>query len=372
MARKLKILIIDESPTVQKQLAGIINGDQNMVVVGVACDPYIAREKIKQFDPDVLTLDVNLPKMDGITFLRNLMRLRPMPVLMVVDDDAESLAMVDSARKIGAKGVFVKKSLVVDSPGEKDISSFLSEIRSTASEKVEIQLSANVTEENHSAGVSLQYSEPALVGLSETLIAIGASTGGTEAIQKVLVELPADSPAIVITQHIPISFSGAFADRINKLSKLNVTQATDGERIIPGHVYIAPGDQHLMVVCKNSKYFCALSDGPAVNRHRPSVDVLFRSIAQTARQNGIGVLLTGMGSDGAEGLLEMKKAKAQTFAQDEATSIVWGMPGSAVKRGAVDEVVPLDQMAGKILEQLKTRKMSNKVKDFTRLRRCKR
>lgn len=353
MARELKVLIVDESTVVQRLLSGIINADKGMIVVGVASDPYIARAKIKKLKPDILTLDVDLPKMDGITFLRNLMRLRPMPVLMVIDDDAESLGMAKASRKIGAKGVFLKNSILQGTPSERDKQTFLTEIRKAANVKQAIALAAGGVDKQHSADVILQYSEPTVFKSSEPLIAVGASTGGTEAIKKLIIELPENMPAIVVTQHIPGTFSAAFADRINRLSPLEVAEAKDGEKILPGHVYVAPGDQHLVVQCVGPHYQCSLNNGPPVNRHKPSVDVLFRSVAQSAGPNAIGVLLTGMGSDGAAGLLEMKRNHAPTLVQDQATSVVWGMPGSAVKLGAADKVLPLDKIPEQLLSKLK-------------------
>lgn len=371
MARKLKVLIIDGSAVVQRRLSEIINAEYDMSVVGVATDPYAAREKIKRLQPDVLTLDVNLPKMDGITFLRNLMRLRPMPVLMVIDDDAESLEMAESSLKLGAKGVVLKQTLLQDDPRQRDTTEFFSKMRKTVNIKEESGAVSVGSDKRHCADVILEFAQPRMFQSTERIIAIGASTGGTEAIRKVILDLPVDSPAIVVTQHIPGSFSGAFASRIDRLTSLTVAEAKDGEAILPGHVYIAPGDRHLLVKCVDSCYRCSLNDGPPVNRHKPSVDVLFRSVAQSAGPNAIGVLLTGMGSDGAAGLLEMKNAQAPTVVQDEATSVVWGMPGSAVKLGAVDKVLPLEKIAEYLLSNLKTQKKSDNVKEFGSSRRFK-
>lgn len=371
MVRMLNVLIVDESAVVQRQLSGIINADKHMRVVGVASDPYMARAKIKLLKPDILTLDVALPKMDGITFLRNLMRLRPMPVLMVIDAGAESSGVVETSRDIGAKGVFIKNSIIQGSAKQSDAKAFLAEIRKAANVKEELETPVVGMEKQFSADAILQYSQPTVFKSTESLIAVGASTGGTEAIRKLIVGLPENVPAIVVTQHIPGKFSAAFADRINRLTPLKVAEAKDGEIILPGHVYIAPGDQHLVVQCVDSRYQCSLNDGPPVNRHKPSVDVLFRSVAQSAGPNAIGVLLTGMGSDGAVGLLEMKKNHAATLVQDEATSVVWGMPGSAVKMGAADEVLPLDKIAEQLLGKLNKQITTDKVKEFARMRRFK-
>lgn len=371
MASNLKILIIDKSVIVQKRLTDIINSENDMSVVGVASDPYAAREKIKRLQPDILTLDVNLPRMDGITFLRNLMRLRPMPVLMVIDDDKDSLEFAESSRIIGAKDVILKQSILQDGSCSRDVAEFIDKIRKAVNKREESGTPAVQTDQRYCADVILEYAQPRVFRSAEPLIAIGASTGGTEAIKNFILKLPVNTPAIVVTQHIPGSFSAAFASRINRLTPLEVAEAKDGEVILPGHVYIAPGDRHLLVKWADSCYRCSLNDGPPVNRHKPSVDVLFRSVAQTVGPHAIGVLLTGMGSDGAAGLLEMKKANAPTVAQDEETSVVWGMPGSAVKLGAVDEVLPLDKIADYLLSKLKVKKKSDNVKEFTQSRRFK-
>ncbi len=359
----IKVLIIDDSALVRTLLTRILNQDPEIEVVGTATDPYMAREKIKKLNPDVLTLDVEMPKMDGITFLRNLMRLRPMPVVMVSSLTEKGAEVTLQALELGAVDFVTKPR------GEP--ASALERLSQEIVHKVKVAAGANLSasggqrgrpgaaheaidvREKHTADVILparparRPAPPAM-----PLVAIGASTGGTEAIKEVLCALPADFPPVVITQHIPSGFSTAFANRMNRLSALSVCEAQDNQQILPGHVYIAPGARHLLVSCSNEGLRCRLHDGPRVNRHKPSVDVLFRSVAQCCGDRAIGVILTGMGDDGARCLLEMRQAGAYTIAQDEASSVVWGMPGSAVKLGAAQTVLPLDKIPAELLKQL--------------------
>ncbi|MDH5408465.1 MAG: chemotaxis response regulator protein-glutamate methylesterase [Gammaproteobacteria bacterium] len=351
---KIGVLVIDDSALIRKLLTEILNKDPQIQVLDSAADPYIAREKIKKLNPDVLTLDVEMPKMDGITFLKNLMRLRPMPVVMVSTMTEQGAEVTLEALEYGAVDYVTKPNLnVVESMDdyaaeiiEKVKIASKAKVRSIEdrikTEKVEPKLSADAIIEKREGGKSH-------LKTTEKIIAIGASTGGTEAIREVLEGMPANSPGIVVTQHIPAAFSKSFANRVNSVSALTVTEAKDGDQIIPGHAFIAPGDRHLIVERSGARYYCRLNDGPPVNRHIPSVDVLFRSVAQNVGPNAIGVILTGMGDDGAAGLLEMKEQGAPTVAQDEKTSVVWGMPGEAVKLGAVDKELPLEKIAGKLI-----------------------
>lgn len=353
MPNKIKVLIIDDSALVRKLLTEILTDDPSIDVVGTAQDPFVAREKIKQLKPDVLTLDVEMPKMDGITFLRNLMRLRPMPVVMVSSLTQSGAEVTLQALEIGAVDFVSKPVADVAHQLETYAEELIEKIKAAAGARiVSYKGSSAITLEvdaKHNADVILNKSSNRHFTTTEAIVAIGASTGGTEAIKEVLIRLPANTPGIVITQHIPGNFSAAFAERMNSVSALTVCEAKDGQQILPGHAYVAPGDQHLLVVGNGARYHCKLSDGPPVNRHKPSVDVLFRSVTQCAGPNSVGVLLTGMGDDGAKGLKEMKDANATTIAQDERTSVVWGMPGSAVKLGAADCILPLQQIAGKII-----------------------
>jgi two-component system chemotaxis response regulator CheB len=337
-------------------LTELLNGDPEIEVVGQAPDPYIAREKIKQLNPDVLTLDVEMPKMDGVTFLSNLMRLRPMPVVMVSTLTAVGADVTLQALELGAIDFVTKPKVDFTHAIESYAEEIRAKVKMAAGARVRAidRTAASVTAALGStprltADAVLAKTGPRQFRTTDRIIAIGASTGGTEAIKEVLMQMPADAPGIVITQHIPEAFSGPFAKRMNSICAMTVCEAQDGQQIVPGHVYIAPGSHHLLVRRDGARYVCQLSDGPPVNRHRPSVDVLFRSVAQNAGNNAVGCILTGMGADGAAGLKEMQEAGAPTVAQDEKTSVVWGMPGAAVKLGAADHVLELDAVAAKLL-----------------------
>ncbi|MBE9532650.1 MAG: chemotaxis response regulator protein-glutamate methylesterase, partial [Proteobacteria bacterium] len=313
--------------------------------------------KIKKLQPDVLTLDVEMPRMDGVTFLKNLMRLRPMPVVMVSTLTEQGAQVTLEALELGAVDFITKPKL--------DFSNTIGDYATEIIEKVKMASIVNVQAlaqkavelpdiaEKLTADAVLAKREPGSIPshlkTTEKIIAIGASTGGTEAVKDVLRMLPADCPGIVITQHIPEAFSGPFAKRVNGLSALNVCEAEDGQQILPGHAYIAPGGKHLLVERSGARFYCRLNDGPLVSRHKPSVDVLFRSVAQNLGSNAIGLMLTGMGDDGAKGMLEMKEAGAFNFVQDENSSVVWGMPGQAVKIGAAELQLPLNKIAGKLM-----------------------
>ncbi|MFZ5589560.1 MAG: protein-glutamate methylesterase/protein-glutamine glutaminase [Pseudomonadota bacterium] len=351
----IKVLIVDDSALVRRLLMEIINSRSDMQVVGTATDPIMARDKIKQLNPDVLTLDVEMPKMDGLEFLEKLMRLRPMPVVMVSSLTEKGAEITLRALELGAVD-FVSKPKV-------DLMHTLADYSSEIIEKIRVAAGAKprgYSGPSHGAldvdpklttdAVLKKKSHPTHFKTTDKIIALGASTGGTEAIKEVLMQMPADAPGIVITQHIPGAFSGPFAKRMNGVSEMTVCEARDGQQILPGHVYIAPGNEHLLVIRDGARYVCQLNGGPPVNRHRPSVDVLFRSVAQNVGPNALGVILTGMGDDGARGLKEMHDAGARTLAQDEKTSVVWGMPGEAVKHGGVDEVLPLDKVAPRLVQ----------------------
>ncbi len=352
-SRRIRVLIVDDSALVRRILTELLGGDPELEVVGAATDAYMAREKIKQLNPDVLTLDVEMPKMDGVTFLRNLMRLRPMPVVMVSSLTEKGAEITLDALSVGAVD-FVSKPKV-------DLAATLADHGEELRIKLKAAARARVRTftgppapsaapgPSHSADAVLSKSAaPRHFRTTDRIIAIGASTGGTEAIKDVLVQCPADMPGIVIAQHIPKAFSTTFARRMDQMSPMTVYEAEDGQQIRPGHVYIAPGDRHLLVVRDGARYVCRLDDGLPVNRHKPSVDVLFRSVAQQAGANAIGVILTGMGKDGAVGLKEMRDAGSPTIAQDEATSVVWGMPGEAFSIGAAAQVLPLHEVAARL------------------------
>jgi two-component system chemotaxis response regulator CheB len=316
-----------------------------MEVVGSAPDPIAAREMIKALNPDVLTLDVEMPKMDGLDFLERLMRLRPMPVVMVSTLTERGSETTLRALELGAVD-FVAKPKV-------DISNGVTNLGDEICDRIRAAAQAKVRRPE-----AAPKARAVLAGISdkrvstEKLIIIGASTGGTEALREFLIELPADSPAVMITQHMPAGFTKSFAQRLDSLCKITVSEAVHGERVLPGHAYIAPGALHMAVKRSGANYVVAISDAPPVNRHRPSVEVLFRSAAECVGPNAIGVMLTGMGKDGANAMLEMKQAGAYNFAQNEASCVVFGMPKEAIAVGAVDETVPLRDMARKVFDRL--------------------
>ncbi len=353
---RIRVLVVDDSALVRRLLTEMLSSTRDIEVVGTAADAHAAREKIKQLDPDVITLDVEMPRMDGITFLRNLMRLRPMPVVMVSSLTEKGADVTLDALALGAVDYLSKPKI--------DLAATFTDYRDELADKIRAAARASVkaldplrVPVRPSSAPGPAHTADAVLPRDSTLrplrttdriIAIGASTGGTEAIKEVLIRLPPDCPGVVITQHIPKAFSGPFARRMNDCSAVSVSEAEDGHQILAGHVYIAPGDRHLMVVRDGARYVCRLDDGVPVNRHKPSVDVLFRSVAQHCGRNAIGVLLTGMGKDGARGMKEMLDSGSRTIAQDEATSVVWGMPGEAVALGAAEHVLALEHIAAKI------------------------
>jgi two-component system chemotaxis response regulator CheB len=349
--RKIKVLIVDDSALVRQILVEILKTAADMEVVGTASDPFVAREKIKETNPDVLTLDVEMPRMDGLTFLANLMRLRPMPVVMVSSLTGRGAETTLKALELGAVDFVSKPKTDVAGTLHNFSEEILGKIRIAAGARVLTRVAPSAVQvPKHSADAILPaHAGARMLRTTDRIVAVGSSTGGTEAIRELLTGLPADSPAIVIAQHIPAAFSAPFARRMDSLCALSVCEPVDGQYIMAGHVYIAPGGRHLLVERDGARYRCRLNDGPPVNRHCPSVDVLFRSVAQQVGPNAVGVILTGMGDDGSRGLKEMHDAGAPTVAQDEASSVVWGMPGAAVKAGAVDEVLPLNQVAAAIM-----------------------
>ena len=355
--RKVRVLVVDDSALVRKLLPAILESDPGIEVVGTAPDPYVARERIKQLNPDVLTLDVEMPRMDGLSFLRNLMRLRPMPVVMVSSLTEVGAEITLDALEIGAVDFVAKPKVDLAHELEHYSREICEKVKTAARVRPGVRVapspSTAAVTARHSADAVLPRAPARHFRTTDRLLAIGASTGGTEAIKEVLQALPADAPGTEIVQHIPLAFSESFARRMNSISALTVCHAAHGQQIVPGHAYIAPGDQHLMVVRSGARWHCELSSAPPVNRHRPSVDVLFRSVAQHAGRNAVGVILTGMGDDGAAGMVEMHEAGAPTVVQDEASSVVWGMPGAAGKAGGVDQVLPLARIAAAVDELLR-------------------
>ncbi|WP_050466450.1 protein-glutamate methylesterase/protein-glutamine glutaminase [Herbaspirillum chlorophenolicum] len=347
---KIKVLIVDDSALIRSVMREIIGSQPDMEVVGVAPDPIIARELIKQTNPDVLTLDVEMPRMDGLDFLEKLMRLRPMPVVMVSSLTERGSEITLRALELGAIDFVTKPKISIQSGMQEYADMIADKIRAASKARVKAR-APRAAEQGHVPGDVLPQIRNPLTS-SEKLIIIGASTGGTEAIKEFLIRMPSDCPGILITQHMPEGFTRSFAQRLNNLCKISVVEAAGNERVLPGHAYIAPGHSHLKLVRSGANYMTQLDQGPPVNRHRPSVDVLFQSAAACAGKNAVGVILTGMGKDGAQGMLEMKGAGAYNFAQDEASCVVFGMPREAIAIGAAHEVLSLQAMPGRVLAWL--------------------
>ncbi|MBS0879230.1 chemotaxis response regulator protein-glutamate methylesterase [Pantoea sp. JGM49] len=339
---KITVMCVDDSALMRQLMTEIINSHADMEMVATAPDPLVARDLIKQYNPQVLTLDVEMPRMDGLDFLEKLMRLRPMPVVMVSSLTGKGSEVTLRALELGAVDFVTKPQLGIREGMLAYSQMIADKIRAAARAKLHARPAT--------PGPVMLKAGPLLS--SEKLIAIGSSTGGTEAIRHVLQPLPATSPALLITQHMPPGFTRSFAERLNKLCQITVKEAEDGERILPGHAYIAPGAMHMELSRSGANYVVKLNDGPPVNRHKPSVDVLFRSVAVHAGRNAVGVILTGMGNDGAAGMLEMHRAGAWTIAQDEASCVVFGMPREAIAMGGTSEVVDLGHISQHMLAKI--------------------
>jgi two-component system chemotaxis response regulator CheB len=344
---KLKVLVIDDSALIRSVMTRLINSQPDMEVVGTAPDPYAARELIKQKSPDVLTLDVEMPRMNGLEFLEKLMRLRPTPVVMVSTLTERGSDATLKALELGAVDFVSKPKLGVHEGMDELAGEIADKIRAAARARIH---------RHHLGDTATETPKPLaghILSTTEKVVFIGASTGGTEALKEVLSRMPANSPAVLMTQHMPESFTRSFAERLNCLSALTVKEAEHNERVLPGYAYLAPGHSHLSVRKSGAYYFTELSQAAPVNRHRPSVDVLFESAARVVGQNAVAVLLTGMGKDGAAGMLAMRQAGAHTIAQDEASCVVFGMPKAAIEVGAAAEIVSLSHIAEHILDSLK-------------------
>lgn len=346
MTGKIKVLSVDDSAVVRQAITSILETDPHIGEIKTAGDPYIAADKLKNFIPDVIILDVEMPRMDGITFLKKLMEQHPIPVVICSSLTEQGSQTALKAVEYGAVDVILKPKI--------NVKKFLEDSRITFCDAVRAAAKANVKKLKHpklrrvpeklTADVVLpepRIRNKAMIQTTEQVVVVGASTGGTEALRFFLESLPYDSPGIVIVQHMPENFTRTFANRLNELCKVNVKEAANNDSVIRGHVLIAPGNKHMMLKRSGARYYVEVKDGPLVSRHRPSVDVLFRSAAQYAGKNAIGVIMTGMGDDGARGMLEMKQAQAYTIAQNEATSVVFGMPKKAIELGGVDKVLSL-------------------------------
>jgi two-component system, chemotaxis family, protein-glutamate methylesterase/glutaminase len=359
MKQKIRVLIVDDSASVRQTMTKILGSDPEIEVIGTAADPFAAARRIQEEVPDVITLDVEMPRMDGITFLRKLMAQHPLPVVMCSSLTEEGSATLMQALEAGAVDVILKPRM--------DVPQFLEEASIRICDAVKAAARArlrpiqakrsgdrprpHVPEQKLTADVIMPapLAGQAMVRTTETVICIGASTGGTESLRVVLEALPMDCPGIVIVQHMPEKFTEAFARRLDGLCAMEVKEAADGDTVLRGRVLIAPGNRHMLLQRSGARYYVTVKDGQLVSRHRPSVDVLFRSAARFAGANAMGIIMTGMGDDGARGLGEMKGAGSVTIAQDEATCVVFGMPKEAIARGAVDKIMSLDMLAGEIL-----------------------
>lgn len=344
MAGKLGVVIVDDSALIRQLLTKILSSDPGIEVLGAAHDPLHARQMIKEVNPDVITLDVEMPKMDGITFLDKIMRLRPMPVVMISTLTQKQADITLQALEMGAVDFVAKPTIDMKHGIEEKSAEIIEKVKAAGRARVQA----------HSRGekpaVRTVQTGPGY-NSTQKIVAIGASTGGVEALKEVVCGLPSDCPATMIVQHMPGGFTKSFAERLNAMSSVDVSEATDGTRVLPGHVYIAPGTHHMELVRSGGSYMCKLHDGPLVTGHRPAADVLFTSVAKNAGQNAVGVILTGMGKDGAKGLKEMRDAGASTIGQDEATALVYGMPKVAFELGGVEKQVGLTKVASEIIDR---------------------
>ena len=345
MDRNIRVLIVDDSAVVRKVFASELSKERGIEVIGTAPDPYVARDKIVQLQPDVLTLDIEMPRMDGLTFLKKLMKHYPLPVIIVSSLTPKGGAMAMEALAAGALEVICKPTAAY-SVGDMSVQ-LADKIRAVA--HVDMRRQNQALQQPMTAA---PFTNAALSQTTNKIIAIGASTGGTEAIKTVLMGMPPNAPGIVIVQHMPAQFTTSFAERLDSLCQIRVKEAQSGDSVVNGTALLAPGNYHMLLKRSGARYYVEIKTGPMVHHQRPAVDVMFRSVSKTAGANAVGILLTGMGADGAAGLLEMKTAGAKTIAQDEKSCVVFGMPKEAIKTGAVDRVVSLRNIPQAIMEML--------------------
>jgi two-component system, chemotaxis family, protein-glutamate methylesterase/glutaminase len=346
---KIRVLIVDDSAVVRQTLATLLASDPEIEVMATAADPYAAAEKIAEQLPDVITLDIEMPRMDGLTFLRRIMAQHPIPVVICSSLAEQGTESALQALECGAVDIVAKPRLGVRQFLEESRTAICEAVKAAAGARVRPLRAARRVEPKLTADAVLAPATCAMAKTTEKVVMVGASTGGTEALKTLLEVLPADTPGIVIVQHMPELFTRAFANRLDGLCAITVKEAETGDTVLRGRALIAPGNHHLLLQRSGARYYVEVKEGPLVCRHRPSVDVLFRSAARYAGPNAVGVILTGMGDDGARGMLEMKQAGATTIAQDEATCVVFGMPKEAIKLNGVDRVMPLESIAGAIL-----------------------
>ncbi len=342
--RNIRVLIVDDSAVVRKVLTEELSRERGIEVIGTAPDPYVARDKIVQLDPDVVTLDIEMPRMDGLTFLRKLMKHYPLPVIVVSSLTQKGGAMAMEALAAGAVEV-ISKPTAAYSVGEMGLQ-LADKIRAVAHLEIKRRIQSSVEKPAATGQI------PALRQTTNKILAIGASTGGTEAIRTVLTALPPNAPGTVIVQHMPAKFTTSFAERLDTLCQIRVREAANGDAVVNGQALLAPGNFHMLLKRSGSRYYVEVKSGPMVHHQRPAVDVLFRSVAQTAGANAVGVIMTGMGGDGAAGLLEMRSAGAGTIAQDEGSCVVFGMPKEAIKKGGVEKIVPLEEISSAALTMI--------------------
>jgi two-component system, chemotaxis family, protein-glutamate methylesterase/glutaminase len=352
LKKKIRVLVVDDSAVVRQTLTQILQSDPKIEVMGAAADPFIAVNKMRQEAPDVITLDVEMPRMDGLTFLKKIMSQHPLPVVIISSLTAQGTQTAFKALEYGAVDIITKPQLHAQQFFEESRIRICDVVKAAAFARVKrkVGIGNNPIEPKISADAIIAPKfNASMIKTTEKVVAIGASTGGTEAIREVLEAMPVDSPGIVIVQHMPEQFTKSFAARLNELCKITVKEAEDGDSVIRGRALIAPGNKHMLLNRSGARYYVQIQDGPLVNRHRPSVDVLFRSTAKYAGANAVGIILTGMGGDGSKGLLEMKEAGAKTIAQDEKSCVVFGMPKEAIKLNAAEKILPLDKIASTIL-----------------------
>ena len=349
--QRIRVLIVDDSAVVRQTLRDVLSSDPEIEVIATAGDPYVAADRIAEQVPDVITLDIEMPRMDGLTFLKKMMSQHPIPVVICSSLAEEGAQSTLRALEYGAVEIVTKPKLGTKQFLEDSRITLCEAVKAAAATRLRVLRPSHTVEPKLTADAILSPATHAMIETTEKVVVIGASTGGTEALKTVLEALPADTPGIVIVQHMPELFTRAFAARLDGLCNITVKEAETNDTVIRGRALIAPGNHHLLLKRSGARYFVEIKDGPLVCRHRPSVDVLFRSAARYAGQNAIGAILTGMGDDGARGMLEMKQAGAVTMAQDEATCVVFGMPKEAIRHGAVDRVLPLSAIPGAILAE---------------------
>ena len=346
---RIRVLIVDDSAVVRQTLSEVLSGDPDIEVIGTAADPFVAAERMREQVPDVITLDIEMPRMDGLTFLQKIMSQHPIPVVICSTLAEEGAQSTLKALEFGAVEIIAKPRLGTRQFLEESRIILCQAVKAAAAAHLRVSTPSRTVEPKLTADAVLSRARGAMLETTEKVVVIGASTGGTEALRSLLEVLPPDAPGIVIVQHMPEVFTRAFANRLDSLCQISVKEAESNDTVLRGRALVAPGNHHALLKRSGARYYVDIKDGPLVSRHRPSVDVLFRSAARYAGRNAVAVIMTGMGDDGARGMLEMKEAGATTIAQDEATSVVFGMPNEAIKRGAVDKILPLHAIAESIL-----------------------